>query len=813
MSQQDLSRVQSLLAQKKYRKAIEEIHKIQRSHPDLKIIPSEADVWCLRGQDELNQSDFRAAENSLRQALKLGSNRNVHYWLAKTLLGQNRLDAALDFIRKAFDDNDLPKDDVICYLKLLLMKGDRATVEELIKTKSKRFSAAQLHWVKGVLALESGDPDAALLSLLKYKTPLTPGDSVDAWLAYTYHQQQEWQAASSKLGLSMLSQNLFGPPRYYGQHPASQHPAIVKLMVWHQGIAERSWGTRLPSVISIDEQTKAIFIALGAVKLMEEDNFHDASHAILNLKRSYPQVAEVMALKSKILLMGGQQALGQDETGCVVEIWRPLLQERELNPQYAVNFSDILYEEGEHQERYQLLIRLQKWIEQDAKRNPDAWPKDYFKQTIAHLYCKIADSLVCIDRQREAFKAVQQAENLLPTFSEVIARRGMMNLAENPSKAIELLTQALNEGCQTPNVYEALVAKLIEQGDKEEALAIRKRHGKKFGDMSVESEVEIETWIEAIATRDYDLFSAILPDKSSNNPALRACQIFKEAAHGKLTGTGKTSIHQEQAIEGWNQLLETLSSPEQVKALQAIALSINILSKRDKGIAALLGTYMAKMMDLFSEIPEARRAYLIVLSVKENSAAKLQSPLKLYLDSSPQPGNALALLQLDVRWFAQTTVLQSFIETALSREPQNPLLLLAKASTYSPDSDSYEKLRESGFDLARRLQDATALQAFRVDDFYVKYREVNRVMPKLGSFDKMTPTGIEKMIEEMIRKTIGKEIPPAELERIMPMFKESLLNRMPMDDDDDDDDYEPDIFESIFGASKRKKRKRNFMDL
>jgi Flp pilus assembly protein TadD len=86
------SQLQILLAQKKYRQAIDEVKKLQRSQPDAKIIPTEAEIWQLRGQQELEKGEFKAAENSFRQALKLGFT-GAHYWLAKALLGQNRLDA------------------------------------------------------------------------------------------------------------------------------------------------------------------------------------------------------------------------------------------------------------------------------------------------------------------------------------------------------------------------------------------------------------------------------------------------------------------------------------------------------------------------------------------------------------------------------------------------------------------------------------------------------------------------------------------------------------------------------------------------
>jgi tetratricopeptide (TPR) repeat protein len=174
------AQLQTLLAQKKYRQAIDEIKKLQRLQPDLVVSPSEAEVWRLRGQQELDKSEFKAAENSFRQILKLGVTTEVHYWLAKTLLAQDRLDAALELIKGAFDSKILPKEESICYLKLLLIKGDFDIVEDLIKVQAKRFSAAQVHWARGILELQSGKPKFALMSFGKVKKPITPGDSLIA---------------------------------------------------------------------------------------------------------------------------------------------------------------------------------------------------------------------------------------------------------------------------------------------------------------------------------------------------------------------------------------------------------------------------------------------------------------------------------------------------------------------------------------------------------------------------------------------------------------------------------------------------------
>lgn len=784
------AKIKELITQRKFRQAIEEIKKLQRSEPGLEINPSESVVWILRGKQELDKDELKAAENSFRQSLKLGLVGEAHYWLAKSLLLQNRLDDAIDLIRDAFDTKQLPKENAICYLKLLLIKGDRETVESLIKTQSKRFSAPQLHWARGVLALQADDPDAALTSFNKIRQPVTRGDSPEAWLIYSSQKGGKWSAAAARLGLYGIGQPIF-----------SSHPVLQRLASYQQGIDGRS--TRA-FIAVIDRVSKEIFIALSVIQLIEDGNVHDAGHALLKLSTTSSRVSELIALRSTILLLSGQQAMQQGETSCVLELWKPLLQGKDFRPQVAVNLLTALDVEEDYHEAQRLLIRLVKWIEEEAKRDRVNWSDERRNLTLAHGHCLIADTWICLGRGRAACGAVNQAAKICPTSPEVIGRQGLMLGSDGKIQpSIDKMTEALELGCQSAEVYETVQNLLIDLGKKSEALDIRKRFGKHFGDLNAEAEVEIEDWITALSTQHYEFFKGLLPIEKSSDPALRACQIFCEAAHGKLTGTGKTSIHQDKATAAWDKLLTTLDPETQVTTLQAIALTIDLMSKRDKGIAALISCYMMRIIVLQSTIPAAILAYLIVLSTREKNTLKLQLPVSLYLNTQPNPSNALAQLQLQVRWFGLGLGLRSLLDKALIQEPQNPLLLLAKATTYTLDSPIYTKLRDQGFELARQLQDAQALQAFRVEDHYSQTRAVQDIIPNLGKLDSMTPKDFDAFFETMIRKTLGKQIPKPELDRLMPMLKQKFMDDMinggsssfggnpfdgnPFIDDDDDD--------------------------
>lgn len=804
-------KLQGLLKQEKYRQALEEIKTVRRINPELELTPSEAEIWSLRGQQEFQKQDFKQAEVSFRRSLELGLPGESHYWLARCLLSQNRLDAALELIQPAFEQGDLPKEYAIAYPKLLLLKGDVTTVEQLINKQSKRFNAAQLHWLRGVVALKTAQPDAALTAFQKIKRPLTPGDVPDAWVTYTQQQLEHWEAASALLGLRSTS-SIWGfslaEPKYLKQ-PILQRLALVQQ-------AKTGEPPLNPSNLrQTDPTAQEAVTALSILQLTDRGDYHNAAHALLNLDRRPTHLPELTPLRPPLLTLAGQQALQQDEPECAEAFWKPLLTEQPFNPQLAVNLLEALELNESDQERQRLITRLIKWVEQDAKQHSEQWSGDRLPLTLAHLHCRLADAWVSMGRIRTALGAIQQAERICPTSPEVLGRKGLIAASdENFEEAVKLLTQALEQGCQSEEVYAGLLKTWDELENPQAKLAARQRFGQAFGDLNPEQEVSFEPWLEALYTQSYPFFSRLVQTEKKPSPPIRACQLFVEAVQSPANSGGRVSLNQTQATQQWEGFLAKLSGEQQIPTMQAIALAILLFAKKEKGIAALVNQYMQRLFELGGTYPQAREAHLIVLAVKATDPQKLEIPVRFYLDTLPQPGNALAQLQLQVRRFGWNRNLISSIDAALQREPQNPLLLLARATTYPLSRPEYETLKQQGFDIARRIQDAKALQAFREEQAFLSLREAQAILPDPTSIDELDEDDMIDVMEAMVRRMFGGQIPKAELDRMMPELKRRMLDEMPMfaDDEDDIDDDEDDIdLDDIFG--KPKKRKKTFRDL
>ncbi|MBD2300973.1 tetratricopeptide repeat protein [Nostoc sp. FACHB-190] len=794
--------LQELLKQKKYRQALEEIKKIQRSHPEIEFTPKESEIWLLRGQQEFDKQDFKQAEKSFSRALELGLVGDAHYWQAKCLLALDQLDAALYLLRDAFEAGNLIKDYNICYLKLLLLKGDIATVEQLIDKQSKRFSAAQLHWVRGVLALKHGQPETALTSFQKIKRPVTPGDLPIAWIIYSQQMIGNWNAAANLLGLKS-SGYIFSKPKYL------EDPILERLATAQQA-KTGELAVEQPGNLERDNpKLQDALFALAIAKLINDGNHHDAAHVWLRRDKHSTNFPELESLRKPLLILAGQQAMTQGETDCTELFWQPLLTEKPFNPQLAVNLLQVLKANHSYKEYQRLLTQFLRWLEQEGKQKPQEWPDTRLNPTLAHLHCWMADAYMALDRDRAALGALQQAERICPTSPELIGRKGLVAASEdNYTEAIALLTQAIEGGCRYNEVYGILLASWKEVGDKQAFNEARRRFGKHFGDFNVENEVEISPWIDALSTLSYPLFSRFVQTEDEKDPAIGACQIFVEAVQSLPNSGGRVSLSQTAATKKWNALLKKLSGSEQIPVLQAIALAITLFAKREKGIAALITQYQQKLIDLSIEYPEARVANLVILAVKENTPKRLEYAVQFYLDTMPQPGNALANIQLQARRFGWITTLIPFLDEALRREPQNPLLLLARATTYPLNQPKYEQLKQEGFEIARRLQDAKALQAFREEQAFLSARETQSMMPDPDKFDNLNMSDMEDLLETMLKKFFGNKIPEAEFERMLPELKKMMLNEMPdfADDEEDEDDIDLDlIFRGLPSKPKKKK--------
>ena len=802
--------LQELLDLKKYRQALEEIKKIQRSHPNIKFSPKESEIWLLRGQQEFQKQDFKQAEKSFGRCLELGLVGDAHYWLGRCMLELNKLDAALKLLRDAFNAGTLIKEYSICYLKLLLLKGDIATVEQLIDQQPKAFSAAQLHWVRGVLALKHGQPEAALTSFQKIKRPITPGDLPSAWIIYSQQASENWDAAAKILGLES-SRYTFSKPKYL-EHPVLERLAIAQQA--HTGEPPLEPG-------NLEREDPAIQDALSAlaiVQLINNDNHHDAAHVLLQMSKHSTRFSELKNLRPSLFTLAGQQALNQGQAECAELFWQPLLTEKPFNPQLAVNLLEVLDVNDSDQERSRVLTQFVRWLEQEGKQKPQEWPDTRLKPILAHLHCWMGDAYMASDRGRAAIGALQQAERICPTSPEVLGRKGLLEASEeNYTEAIALITQAIEGGCRYEEIYDTLLTCWEELGDKQAYNEARRRFGKHFDDFSVETEVKTPPWIDALSALSYSLFKRAVQLEDKKDPAIGACQIFVNAAKSPSNSGGRVLLDQKAAVEAWDTLLQKLSGMEQIPVLQAIALSIHLFAKREKGIAALTNQYLQKLSDLSTEHPEARVAHLVVLAVKENSPQKLELPVRNYLDTIPQPGNALANIQLQVRRFGLIKTLIPALDEALRREPQNPLLLLARATTYKVEHPEYEQLKQQGFELARRLQDAKALQAFREEQAFLSDREAISVIPDPDQFDNLNMSNIDESLEGMLKKLFGNKIPKAEFERMLPELKQMMLNNMPDFEEDDDDEEEPDldfIFRNLPSTPKKRKggRKSGFQE-
>lgn len=785
-------RFSDLIAAEQYVAALDLLRRTQKSQPELQLTPGEGQLRLLLGQQELARSQYKTAETHFQRALGLGNSQaewlgDVYYSYAKSLVLQDRCAEALRFIQTAFEEEKLPKTHAGCYLKLLLIEGQTETVKTLLEEQSKRFYAVQLHWARGILALQAKQPAAALEHFRKAKDPVTPDDHPKAWQAYARQAQADWPAAATTLMQlrQSASAQLLGKNGFLAWLDLNQRLQTGKLS---RSAYERrtGWGN-----------TKEIKI-LELLGLLEAGDVKQAGHQLLQLEIESKDSAfpELNLLHDPLMLAAGAQSLRDGAFDTAEAFWKDIATEQKLNIQLNFNLLYAQRQIGSSRAGLSTIDRLLSGLKQAPETQH--WSEPQRQEALVRLHCFAADFQMDVGGRTPTLRAIKQAEKINPRHPEVLARRGIVAyMDEELNEAIRLLSEAIEQGCTFCEAYEALIMCFERMGDKAGKQEIRRRLGRKFGDV-VEEEVDLPRWIEAIASRTYFLFESLIDPEDAEGPEEVACGCFIAAVESEPNPGGRVDVDLEQAQEQWDALLEECRAEEQVRVLQAIALCLQLFCKRIKGRDAMAQQYQQRLLALDAEVPDALKVYLVLLALKGTAIAakQIRPHLLRYLKRSAEPGTALAQVQLTARWFGQADVLLPFIDEALQKEPQNPQLLLAKATLYPLDSKFYEQYKNQGFEIARRLQDAPALQAFRDEQAFETHWRIVGVMPtRPAHFDPRDPASIDRVIEQMIRKLVGPDAPEDVVRSMIPLLRQKMLEEEEgfFDFDFEDEDEEDGI--------------------
>ncbi|NEQ99753.1 MAG: hypothetical protein F6K30_24135 [Cyanothece sp. SIO2G6] len=825
-------RIKTLVGQDKYSQAINTFQSLspeEQASLDL----TEASLWLQRGQYECGEELFVSAEDSLGQALRLERTSEVVYWLTKTLALQGKYAEALELAAAAFEDKTLDKAHVGCYLRLLFLSDRLDDIQTILNStaKQRRFYAYHLHWARGMMALLEQDFDAALTHFRK----VSPhggalGDYQQIWIAYTHQQAGQWESAHPALISPYLARSPFAGSAFFstflsGNRTFPTHPAKQRLAM-RQAIA-----TDLPISEVVDPEQMGPSLAHAALMLemvhqLEQDNLIEAAHIYNDLPPSiqadYPELG---TLFRPMLLLAGEQAARSGEPHDAVEFWQQIVDKPAFDPQLAWRLSSALQNMEADRENQQLLNKLLKWVQRQAKQHSTEWTEERLNGVLIQIHCRLFDSYGVSGRDSDRTRSLRSMIKLAPDNPDVIGRQGIEAvLNRKPDEGIKLLIQSLEAGCEHPLIYTTLMDGLKETGKPDQLKEIRRKFGPKFGDVNAENEVDMPKWLEVLLIRDYYLMVEFMGDSPTGEPALEAISIFFDAAEDEPSTSQKITLNQKQATGGWDNLLKRHSPPEQVAILLSISLMVHHYARRNKkGMKALQDKYQAQLLDLVDTGPEANVAYGVLVVMRDATSPRVEKAIAECLKRSDNPSNTLAAIQQRAHWFGLNAnpVLRSRIDELLKQDSQNAYLLLAKATTYPARSPDYEQYYDQGFELARRLQDADALHAFREEEWFIAHNATKNVFQSLGSISELDMLlNPDAVLERLIRQMVGEDAPPEVIAALLPQLKAMMEAEMgggpfggePLggfpDEDEEDDDEEFFFFPPPGSGDKKKTGKK-----
>ncbi|NEP59555.1 MAG: hypothetical protein F6K31_21515, partial [Symploca sp. SIO2G7] len=570
------------------------------------------------------------------------------------------------------------------------------------------------------------------------------------------------------------------------------------------------------------DEAAAAFV-LQTLRMIDEEEVHDAAHLFLEIfkhvSESFPLFQE---LHNPLMTLAGTAAMDTDEPECAEKFWSRLVKPTLKDPQIAIHLRQAMFENESDHAAIGVIKQLSQWVEAQT-----TWAEPQQKAILAYLHCWTCDHLINLKKLGQAEQVLKSAIKLASDSPSVIGRQGLMAAKRKRYKeAIPLLTQALKGGSSFVNIYDELINCLEKTGDDTTLKQVRRQHGKSFGDL--DTEPDIPRWREIFTYRLFLMLQDATGNAKRDDFPTRAIKIFVDAAIDTPNKEQRVTFNQTQAADKWDVLLAPLKPAQQVPVLQAICLVMALYAKRKKGLAALQNRYQTQLIDLIDEHPQARIANLVCMAAKEKKPERVAAEINGYLKSAPQPHKAIAQLQLNVRWFTTTSVLLSWLDEALTKDPQNPLLLLAKATVHPYGTSKYETLFEQGFELARRLQDAEALDAYRDEEWLQEQAMTRSAMSKISRSGGPSSMGdVIKMVTKMAQAKFGDDVPPELIEQlIMKMMAAEMGGAMPpggpfgappgafplppiFDNFEDSDDFDDDFFGPPPGSKRAKKSKRS----
>lgn len=182
----------------------------------------------------------------------------------------------------------------------------------------------------------------------------------------------------------------------------------------------------------------------------------------------------------------------------------------------------------------------------------------------------------------------------------------------------------------------------------------------------------------------------------------------------------------------------------------------------------------------------------MVLALRSLPPDRLEMAVNHTLHRSTQPGNTLAQAQLELCRFGPNRMLMPFIEAQLKQEPQNPRLLLAKAALHNRNSQEYQTFYDQGFEIARRLQDAEALHAFREEEWFKAQDMTRRVVgSQIDALNDPSQLDMVDILKRMAREAFGVDVPPEIIAQMIPELEAQMAGGFFDDDEDFDEDFDP----------------------
>ncbi len=729
--------------QNKFRQAAIELKNVLKCNPNADLTKEKIAIHILRGNSFLDSKNHQSSWDEFKAALIIDpQNITTIKALAGYYINSEQITKGYEWLKNLFDNNELPKDSSVLYIKFLMLLDHWDQIEKIISNHKSRFWAADIHWAKGVLLFKADKFQEAMKSFNKAKKN-------NQWLhqAYAWSLWSRIKSSDENFGYGYLdrvqSENvkIELEKEYYIKYDVPLHG-------WFNLGYKKDNTTELYSDI-------------------KKKNWQNVAQAHDRGKIKPGSFVNKPQILAKIYFLAAEDEYRNEKDNRFFNYMNKALSYQPDNLNYHIK-ACLLTATIPEKKSLAFFQRTELLIKQKARENSQNWSKEQIEYYLAELDIIQAKIHYSLDNKKKFKELCLKAEQLaiVSPHAYFALYKFYNEMQNNDNKAIFYLEKMFEIKRYSDVTYDNLKSLYSKNNYQDKLLKLREKYGKEFDDEIIPDQTLRLYLGNALSSKDSEYLDEIYQERMEKNHPLDPLvefiiDLFDE--NYDLAKRQKANVNEKKLDSIFNSTLANLKPDSFFKPLvyELTILALNGFNLKTKAKKML--NQWEKILQSKTDSKTHYKSYFIVQCILNKPEKHIEAELAKLLRKFAQPLNHLIELQMVLYSYGHYGTLRKNLKEPLDKDPENPGLLLAYATSFSENSTDHDIYFQKGLKLAGKLQDTEVL------NYYKTIKEMRKIADKYAhddfsfgdnSFDFFGSIagGDVSFLEDMIKGTMPKDL-------------------------------------------------------